>query len=74
MRLPCFRVENVWQGQRGKGWGRGAKRHRKVLRDNIQGLRSPQFAVLPAVVVLRAHLRAQFHEETRGVLKVFLKM
>ncbi|KAH3879477.1 hypothetical protein DPMN_003380 [Dreissena polymorpha] len=42
------------RGKGGKGLGKGgAKRHRKVLRDNVQGSRSPQSAVSLVVVVLK---------------------
>ena len=38
------------RGKGGKGLGKGgAKRHRKILRDNIQGITKPAI-VLPAVV------------------------
>ena len=56
---------------RGKGLS-GAKRHRTVLRDNIQGITKP--------AILRiAHrggaksLSGLMYEETRGVLRVFLE-
>jgi hypothetical protein len=40
------------RGKGGKGLGKGgAKRHRKVLRDNIQGITKPASVVLPVVVV-----------------------
>ncbi|XP_061168613.1 histone H4-like [Saccostrea echinata] len=40
------------RGKGGKGLGKGgAKRHRKVLRDNIQGITKQPYAVLLAVVV-----------------------
>ena len=40
------------RGKGGKGLGKGgAKRHRKVLRDNIQGITKPAIVVLPAEVV-----------------------
>ncbi|XP_020611925.1 histone H4-like [Orbicella faveolata] len=48
------------RGKGGKGLGKGgAKRHRKILRDNIQG------------GVKR--ISGLIYEETRGVLKVFLE-
>uniref|UniRef100_A0A674MS55 Zgc:163040 n=1 Tax=Takifugu rubripes TaxID=31033 RepID=A0A674MS55_TAKRU len=40
-----------------KDWGRGgAKRHRKVLRDNIQGITSPLSAVWRPAEVLKVFL------------------
>jgi len=40
------------RGKGGKGLGKGgAKRHRKVLRDNIQGITKPLFDVWQDVVV-----------------------
>ncbi|KAL1481478.1 hypothetical protein MTO96_050397 [Rhipicephalus appendiculatus] len=44
----------------------GAKRHRKVLRDNIQGITKPATTVVwRAVAVSSASLAS--YEETRGV-------
>ncbi|KAK6045866.1 core histone H2A/H2B/H3/H4 [Cooperia oncophora] len=55
------------RGKGGKGLGKGgAKRHRKVLRDNIQGITKPAIRCLTR----RGGL---IYEETRGVLKVFLE-
>ena len=43
------------RGKGGKGLGKGgAKRHRKILRDNIQGITSPPSAALRAVEVSSA--------------------
>ncbi|ODM88561.1 Histone H2B.3, partial [Orchesella cincta] len=60
------------RGKGGKGLGKGgAKRHRKVLRDNIQGITKP-----PSVVARRGGVKrisGLIYEETRGVLKVFLR-
>ena len=53
----------------GKG---GTKRHRKILRDNIQGINKP------AIRRLAHHggvnrISGFIYEESRGVLKVFLE-
>src|SRR5690349_1537607 len=76
------------RGKGGKGLGKGgAKRHRKVLRDNIQGITSMTalyflFLVListkPAIRRLARRggvkrISGLIYEETRGVLKVFLE-
>ncbi|KAL3758787.1 hypothetical protein ACHAWU_006429 [Discostella pseudostelligera] len=54
------------RGKGGKGLGKGgAKRHRKVLRDNIQGITKP--------AIRRLARRGGVKQETRGVLKVFLE-
>uniref|UniRef100_UPI00398F0203 histone H4-like n=1 Tax=Pristiophorus japonicus TaxID=55135 RepID=UPI00398F0203 len=58
-------------GKGGKGLGKGgAKRHRKVLRDNIQ------FITKPAILRLTCRggvkrISGLIYEQTRGVLKVF---
>ena len=61
---------------RGKGCKRlgkeGAKRHRKVLRDNIQGITKPAIRRLAR----RGGVKRIFgliYEETRNVLKIFLE-
>jgi histone H3/H4 len=55
------------RGKGGKGLGKGgAKRHRKVLRDNIQGITKPAIRRL-------ARISGLIYEETRGVLKIFLE-
>ncbi|XP_045072582.1 histone H4-like [Coregonus clupeaformis] len=56
----------------GKGLGKGgAKRHCKVLRDNIQGITKPAIRRLAARRVKR--ISGLIYEETRGVLKVILE-
>ena len=52
----------------GKG---GAKRHRKVLRDNIQGITKPAIRRLARRGGVK-RISGLIYEETRGVLKVFL--
>ena len=75
------------RGKGGKGLGKGgAKRHRKILRDNIQGITKPAIRMSPIrrtracsyyVLVGRLARRGGvkrisglIYEETRGVLKV----
>ena len=61
------------RGKGGKGLGKGgAKRHRKVLRDNIQGITKPAIRRLARRGGVK-RLSALVYEETRGVLKVFLE-
>ena len=50
----------------------GAKRHRKVLRDNIQGITKPSIRRLARRGGVKRIL-GLIYEETRGVLKVFLE-
>ena len=63
---------------RGRGGGRfglgkgGAKRHRKVLRDNIQGITKPSIKRLARRGGVK-RISGLIYEETRGVLKVFLE-
>ncbi|KAH9971733.1 histone-fold-containing protein [Lactifluus volemus] len=53
------------RGKGGKGLGKGgAKRHRKILRDNIQGITKP---------AIRRLARRGGVKQTRGVLKIFLE-
>lgn len=82
-----FRIENCdfsccvrWilfimtgRGKGGKGLGKGgAKRHRKVLRDNIQGITKPAIRRLARRGGVK-RISGLIYEETRGVLKVFLE-
>ena len=53
----------------GKG---GAKRHRKILRDNIQGITKPAIRRLARRGGVK-RISAMIYEETRGVLKTFLE-
>ncbi|KAK7926219.1 hypothetical protein WMY93_008529 [Mugilogobius chulae] len=58
-------------GKGGKGLGKGgAKRHRKVLRDNIQGITKPAIRRLARRGGVK-RISGLIYEETRGVLKVF---
>ncbi|KAJ7281561.1 histone-fold-containing protein [Mycena rebaudengoi] len=76
------------RGKGGKGLGKGgAKRHRKILRDNIQGKSSSPSIFLfssspgitkPAIRRLARRggvkrISGLIYEETRGVLKIFLE-
>ncbi|KAJ5021801.1 histone-fold-containing protein [Bipolaris maydis] len=57
----------------GKGLGKGgAKRHRKILRDNIQGITKPAIRRLARRGGVK-RISAMIYEETRGVLKTFLE-
>ena len=61
------------RGKGGKGLGKGgAKRHRKVLRDNIQGITKPAIRRLARRGGIK-RISGLIYEETRGVLKIFLE-
>ena len=61
------------RGKGGKGLGKGgAKRHRKVLRDNIQGITKPAIRRLARRGGVK-RISGLIYEETRGVLKVFFE-
>ncbi|XP_032819573.1 histone H4-like [Petromyzon marinus] len=61
------------RGKGGKGLGKGgAKRHCKVLRDNIQGITKPTIRRLARRGGVK-RISGLIYEETRGVLKVFLE-
>ena len=62
------------RGKGGKGIGRGghAKRHRKVLRDNIQGMTKPAIRRLARRGGVK-RISGLIYEEIRSVLKVFLE-
>jgi histone H4 len=59
------------KGEKGLGKG-GAKRHRKVLRDNIQGITKPAIRRLARRGGVKC-IPGVIYEETRGVLKVCLE-
>lgn len=60
-------------GKGGKGLGKGgAKRHRKILRDNIQGITKPAIRRLARRGGVK-RISAMIYEETRNVLKTFLE-
>lgn len=61
------------RGKGGKGLGKGgAKRHRKLLRDNIQGITKSSIRKLARRGGVK-RISGLFYEETRGVLKAFLE-
>ncbi|XP_020580277.1 uncharacterized protein LOC110024573 [Phalaenopsis equestris] len=67
------RREMSGRGKGGKGLGKGgAKRHRKVLRDNIQGITKPAIRRLARRGGVK-RISGLIYEETRGVLKIFLE-
>ncbi|CAL9210055.1 unnamed protein product, partial [Musa hybrid cultivar] len=70
----CFAlVAMSGRGKGGKGLGKGgAKRHRKVLRDNIQGITKPAIRRLARRGGVK-RISGLIYEETRGVLKIFLE-
>ncbi|XP_026302371.1 uncharacterized protein LOC111525968 [Piliocolobus tephrosceles] len=74
--LRCVRLVLLimsGRGKGGKGLGKGgAKRHRKVLRDNIQGITKPAIRRLARRGGVK-RISGLIYEETRGVLKVFLE-
>ena len=60
------------RGKGGKGLGKGgAKRHRKVLRDNIQGITKPAIRRLARRGGVK-RISGLIYEETRSVRKVYL--
>ncbi|XP_035584245.1 uncharacterized protein LOC113928020 [Zalophus californianus] len=69
----CLLFGMSGRGKGGKGLGKGgAKRHRKVLRDNIQGITKPAIRRLARRGGVK-RISGLIYEETRGVLKVFLE-
>ncbi|XP_033075692.1 uncharacterized protein LOC117088500 [Trachypithecus francoisi] len=72
-RTWCSSSTMSGRGKGGKGLGKGgAKRHRKVLRDNIQGITKPAIRRLARRGGVK-RISGLIYEETRGVLKVFLE-
>ena len=70
---PNKSINMSGRGKGGKGLGKGgAKRHRKVLRDNIQGITKPAIRRLARRGGVK-RISGLIYEETRGVLKVFLE-
>ena len=70
--VPILANSNASRGKGGKGLGCKAKRHRKVLRDNIQGVTKPAIRRLARRGGVK-RISGLIYEETRGVLKVFLE-
>lgn len=61
------------RGKGGKGLGKGgAKRHRKILRDNIQGITNPVIRRLARRGGVK-RISNLVYDETRAVLKNFLE-
>ncbi|KAK9275507.1 hypothetical protein L1049_022774 [Liquidambar formosana] len=61
------------RGKGGKGLGKGGvKRHRKVLRDNIQGITKSAIRRLARRGGVKC-ISGLIYEETRGILKIFLE-
>ena len=61
------------RGKGGKGLGKGgAKRHRKVLRDNITGITKPAIRRLARRGGVK-RISGLVYEEVRGVLKIWLE-
>lgn len=58
-------------GKGGKAYS-GAKRHRRVLRDAVQGVTKPAIRRLARRGGVK-RVSGMIYEETRGVLKVFLE-
>ena len=68
-----FLLKMSGRGKGGKGLGKGgAKRHRKILRDNIQGITKPAIRRLARRGGVK-RISGLIYEETRGVLKNFLE-
>ncbi len=72
--LAVGRGKGAWgRGKGGKGLGKGgAMRHRKVLRDNIQGITRPVIRRLARRGGVK-RMGEAVYEETRGVLRSFLQ-
>lgn len=61
------------RGKGGKGLGKGgAKRHRKVLRDNIKGITKPAIRRLARRAGVR-RISGMIYDETRKVMRDFLE-
>ena len=61
------------RGKGGKGLGKGgAKGHRKIVRDNIQGITKPLIRRLARRGGVK-RISGLIYEETRGVLKNYLE-
>jgi histone H4 len=61
------------RGKGGKSLGKGgAKRHRKVMRENIQGITKPAIRRLARRSGVK-RISGDIYEETRGVLRYFLE-
>ncbi|KAL0215192.1 hypothetical protein P9112_007376 [Eukaryota sp. TZLM1-RC] len=66
-------ISMAGRGKGGKGLGKGgAKRHRKVLRENIQGITKPAIRRLARRGGVK-RISALIYDETRTVLRTFLE-
>ena len=73
LQLELATAKMSGRGKGGKGLGKGgAKRHRKILRDNIQGITKPAIRRLARRGGVK-RISGLIYEETRGVLKNFLE-
>ena len=73
MHMPSSAAIMSGRGKGGKGLGKGgAKRHRKVLRDQIQGITKPAIRRLARRGGVK-RISGTIYEETRSVLKAFLE-
>jgi histone H4 len=71
--ITSYHLKMSGRGKGGKGLGKGgAKRHRKVLRDNIQGITKPAIRRLARRGGVK-RISGLIYEETRTVLKTFLE-
>ena len=67
-----YLIEMSGRGKGGKGLGKGgAKRHRKVMRDNILGITKPAIRRLARRGGVK-RISGLIYDETRSVLKTFL--
>ena len=65
-------MSSTGRGKSGKGLGKGgAKRHRKVLKDNLTGITKPAIRRLARRGGVK-RISSTIYNEARGVLKVFL--
>jgi histone H4 len=71
LKVPLSSLSVSLQCLQGLGKG-GAKRHRKILRDNIQGITKPAIRRLARRGGVK-RISGLIYEETRGVLKIFLE-
>lgn len=72
-RPPPIMWQSRGRGKGGKGLGKGgAKRHQKVLRDNIHGITKNDIRRLARRGGVK-RMSGLIYEETRGVLKSFLE-
>jgi len=66
-------VPGQGRGKGGAGLGKGgSKRHRRALRDTIQGITKPAIRRLARRGGVK-RLSGTIYEETRGALKIFLE-